>query len=151
MTLLSWSHLFMGVTVLYNMIIAAVGKKKFSSVLALCILAVNIPLTIIMTEHFGITGTAFASIACTFIAVIVSIAYAKRSLKAIFEKIHLKIMGMNILLWVILELIGRSINFRNIIFLGIFYVVVYALYVFILHIIHFIDFRQIIRLFSTKR
>lgn len=150
LTLLSWSHLFMGVTVLYNMIIVAVGKKKFSSVLAVCILAVDIPLTIIMTEHFGITGTAFASIACTFIAVIVSIAYAKRSLKAIFEKNHLKIMSMNILLWGILELIGRSINFRNIILLCVFYVVVYALYVFILHIIHFIDFRQIIRLFSTK-
>ena len=116
LTLLSWSHLFMGITVLYNMVIAATGKKSFSSVLAVLVLIVNIPLTIAMTKYFDITGTAGASIACTFFAMIVSVGYAKNDLKGIFEYTHLKIMGMNVLLWGLLELFIKNMKFTNIVF-----------------------------------
>lgn len=125
LSILAFSHFFIGVTVMINMIISATNEKRFSSYLALAMLVADIILCITLTTHFGIVGTAISSILCTFVAMLISALYMKKRLFNILDKDIIKLISANLILWLMVYILFSYISVPNIIWLGCIYVLIY--------------------------
>ena len=68
----------LGMTLVFCMIISAAGRERFTSWLALCLLAFYAGLSFFLTRRFSITGTALANLLCTAAAMLASGIYAGR-------------------------------------------------------------------------
>lgn len=142
--LLVWAHFFMGLTVMFNMIIAAANEKKFSSILAIVVVSLDIFSGVILTKGFGITGMALAVVLSTVSALAASMQYARKFYKNIYDIAQAKILGINILLWIILKLVFTHIYVKNIFMIGILYIIVYIVYILLLQVLRIINIKKML-------
>ncbi len=148
---LGWSHFFMGVTVMFNMIIAAVNKKRFSTILAVVTVILDCTLGIIMTRNFGMIGMACTGTICAFVALFVSVKYTSRFFDGMFSKRQLIVMVTNVLLWIFTAILFSNIDITNIFVLGVLYAVIYLGYIILLQILKLINIKEMIVVMKKNR
>ena len=107
---LAFSSLFMGLTVLFNMVYAPFASDHFSDILSVISLAVVIPGFIFAARHGGITAIAAVSACATAITMMVSFAMMTRRMHStILTKSHLGAVAVNALLWVVTAMVFAHI------------------------------------------
>lgn len=148
--ILAFSHFFMGLLVMFNMIITATNKRKFSTILASIIIVVDISMCIIMTKLFGIVGTAIAGALCTFIAMIVSGIYMMKIFNNVINKNHIKAIIFNVILWIVLKLSLGYIHIDNIIILGLVYIGIYLMSLLVLQLLKIINIKELLKTVMKK-
>ncbi|MBM7688895.1 hypothetical protein BCR24_04440 [Enterococcus ureilyticus] len=126
LAILAFSHFFMGVAVMTNMIISSTNEKKFSTWLALIMLVLDITACIILTNYYGIIGTAISSILCTFFTMLISALFMKKILFNLINKEIVKIIVFNLILWIVVFLIFKVISINNIFCLILIYGILYV-------------------------
>lgn len=147
LSILAVSHFLMGIVVILNMIISSTGKKKFSSMLSILVLIADVPLCIVLTKKFGISGTALAGFLCTILALIFSYKYASKIFKIELEKKHIKMLFFNIFIWIALKVLSNYIFIDNIFILGFLYFVLYILTIMTFNFIKVINIKELIHKF----
>lgn len=148
--ILAFSHFFMGLVVMFNMIITATNKRKFSSILATIMVIADVSLCIIMTKLFGIVGTAIAGVTCTFVAMIISGRYMMKIFDNVITKNHIKAIIFNVVLWIILKVLFSYIAVGNIIKLGLIYIAIYLLALGSLQLLKIINIKELIKIVMKK-
>lgn len=143
--ILVWSHFFMGITVMFNMIIAAANKKRFSTILAGIVVVVDIVVGYILTRRFGMIGMAVTGTVCTFLAMVASIWYSRKLFTNMFTKQHLIILISNIILWIIIKAVFTYYSTSSILILGAVYIGVYVFYILLLNICKIINIKKLIK------
>ncbi len=150
LTILAISHFFMGLIVMFNMIISATNRRKFSSFLAVGMIAADVILCIVFTHLFGIKGTAAAGLICTTVVVLISGKYMLNIFNNVILKSHVKILVFNIIIWVIARIIFEVMNIGNIIILGLIYMGMYGLIILAMNLLHLANIKDIINKVKVK-
>lgn len=143
---LALSHFFMGLVVMFNMIISSTNRKKFSSTLSIIMVVFDILLCIILTKKFGIIGTASAGVICTTVAMLVSGKYMMNIFGKVINSKHIRAIIMNIVLWIVVKTLFSIISINNILLLGLVYFVIYIIMLFILNILKIMNIKEIIKI-----
>lgn len=145
LSILVFAHFFIGVVVMLNMIISAVNKKRFSTVLSVSVLVADIASCVLFTNWIGITGAALAGFLCTLIALIVSVKYTGKVFGAVGNKKSLGLIITNVFLWILIKIVFSYFNINNIIVLGIIYAGIYLVVIFIFQMLHLCDVKELIK------
>lgn len=125
LSLLAFSHFFMGITVMLNMIISSTNEKRFSGILAVVMLFVDVVLCIYLTTYFGIIGTAIASIICTAITMAASIFFMKKKMFNVFTSNIIRLVFGNLVLWGATYLLFKYFEVANLFILILVYAILY--------------------------
>ena len=148
LAVLAVSHFLMGITVMFNMIISAANKRKFSSILAVCMVMLDLGLCILLTRIYSIRGTAAAGLICIIIAMTASGVYMTLIFDHVIVRSHLKLVIFNLVLWGVSRLLFELAGIRQIILLGLVYMTLYFAGIGMMQLLHLIDLKELIRQFK---
>lgn len=122
------SSFFMGITVVFNMVINIKRSNHFSDILSIVSLIIVIPLFILSAHFGGITYIALSSMVCTFAAMVISYLQAKHSFGDMFTGKTWKVIIINGAIWVVLFALTHVVTIHNLIELALIYAAIYAVY-----------------------
>lgn len=150
LSILIWGTFFIGMTIIFNMIISSTNKKKFTTVISACMLVVQIMLCFILTKYFSINGTAWSLTIVSALSMIASYIYLTRLFGKIFDKKHYFIILFNTILFIILKIFSNYFVTQSLLFVivvcGIIYIGQMAIVALILHI----NIKNMIKLLSNS-
>ncbi|WP_165775908.1 MATE family efflux transporter [Bifidobacterium scaligerum] len=126
---LALSSFFMGMTVIFNMVLNAEKDTRFSDILSIVSLALVIPIFVVSAKFGGITAIAAASMVSTFIVMTLSYLEVRRRMMNLMTVRTWKVIGINVGVWVALFAISHVMTVENFLILAALYVVIYAVYV----------------------
>lgn len=142
LSMLSLSNFFMGLIVLFNMVLSAYENTHFSDALSIISLIIVVPAFIIAAKTGGITALAATSMVCTFTGAAVSYWRILTKIGQVILPKTVYAFALNIVYCLVNVIIARLIP-ANLIVLALVYVISYAGYVAmlllckIIHIPHF--------------
>ena len=142
LSMLSLSNFFMGLIVLFNMVLSAYENTHFSDALSIISLIIVVPAFIIAAKTGGITALAATSMVCTFTGAAVSYWRILTKIGQVILPKTVYAFALNIAYCLVNVIIARLIP-ANLIVLALVYVISYAGYVAmlllckIIHIPHF--------------
>lgn len=143
LVLLALSNFFMGIIVIFNMIAKAMEKKKFSSVISICMIMLDVVLICILTPKIGMIGTALASCCCTFIFALISVIYIRIQIGSFMDKKLCVSFVLPFFFLCCTSFLFRRIDIGNIFVLFVVYTLLYALVILCGCIFKIIDIKLI--------
>lgn len=138
LSLLIFGTFFLGSTIILNMIISAMGRKKFTLIISIFLLIMDIVLCLLLTHVYHITGAAFSSFTACGCALIISFIYLSKITGCLISKNLIKILFANALLFIVVYYSNKHMSF-SLITLGLFYIMCYCSFIaflFLAKIIH---------------
>lgn len=122
---------FLGMTLIFSMILSAADKKKLIGGISVGMLAVQTFLCVILTEMYSLTGTAMATLIATGLGMIVSGAATGKLFGRFWQKKHTLLLGINLAAYALMLIGMRALQIGNFFLLvllcGVIYVVLAAL------------------------
>lgn len=95
LSLLVFAIAFLGMTLIFSMILSAADKKKLIGTVSVGMLVLQAALCVILTEWLSLTGTALATWIAAGLGMLVSGAAAARLFGAFWQKKHTLLLGIN--------------------------------------------------------
>ena len=126
---LAFSNFFMGMTVLFNMVLTAFASNKFSDALSIGSLIIVVPVFIMSAKYGGIVWIAIASATCTFLTMLISYLALYRKTGNLLYRSTLISMVLNGLLWVITRALFSTLEVTNLFMLAAAYVLLYVCFI----------------------
>ncbi|NEG90188.1 lipopolysaccharide biosynthesis protein [Bifidobacterium aerophilum] len=140
---LAFSSFFMGMTVVFNMVLNAEKDTHFSDMLSIVSLVLVIPIFVVSARYGGITAIAAASMVCTFITMTLSYIEVRRRMMDVMTPKTWAVISINVVIWVVLFLIGRVVSVQNFFLLALIYAVVYFAYIGVLFVARVVSIDQL--------
>lgn len=108
---LAMSSFFMGLTVFFNMALTSfAASNRFSDILSIASLVIDIPVFIVSARHGGITAIAVTSMACTAVAMVLSLVALWRAAGSPFTRKAGYALAANMALWVVMRFVARAMT-----------------------------------------
>lgn len=126
---LALSSFFMGMTVVFNMVLNAEKDTRFSDVLSIVSLLLVVPIFVVSARFGGITAIAVASMVSTFMVMTLSYVEVRRRMMDVMTSFTWKVIGINVVMWAVLFGVSRLVEIENFLMLAALYALVYAVYV----------------------
>ncbi len=104
---------FLGMTLIFSMILSAADRKKVLTILSVGMLAGQAVLCVILTEYFSLTGTAFATWIAAGIGMLVSAVLVGKIFGLFWQKKHTLLLGVNGAAYGILLAAFRHVEIGN--------------------------------------
>ncbi|OZG63640.1 MatE [Bifidobacterium hapali] len=140
---LALSSFFMGMTVVFNMVLNAEKDTRFSDVLSIVSLVLVVPIFVVSARFGGITAIAAASTICTFVTMTVSYVEVRRRMMDVMTVKTWAVIGINAVVWVVLTLVGRVVSTDNFLLLALAYALVYFAYIGVLFLLRIVSVEQL--------
>ena len=115
--LLVFAIAFLGMTLIFSMILSAADRKKIIVGVSLGMLTVQAVLCVILTIHYSLTGTALATWVSAGLGMFISAAAVRKIFGAIWRKEHSLLLGVNVIVYGGLLALFRHIYIGNFFFL----------------------------------
>ena len=138
LSILIWGTFFVGMTIIFNMIISSTNRKRFTTLMSVFILFAQIILCFVLTKYFSIDGTSMSLTIVSGLSMVLSYIYMTKIFGSIFDKKHYFIIIFNAAIFIMLKVISRIFNIHNLVFViflcGIIYIAQLAATILILRI-----------------
>ncbi len=122
---------FLGMTLIFSMILSAADQKKLIGGISLGMLAIQTVLCVILTEMYSLTGTAMATLIATGLGMIISGAATGKLFGRFWQKKHTLLLGINLAAYVLILFGMRIVQVGNFFLLvllcGVLYIVLASL------------------------
>ena len=113
LTFLVFAIAFLGMMLIFSMILSAADRKTLIAALSVGMLLVQAILCVILTERYSLTGTAAATLIATAAGMIVSAAAVCRIFGAFWQKKHTLLLGINLAAYAVLLFAFRHVQIGN--------------------------------------
>lgn len=150
LSMLAFAHFFTGVMAMFNMVISTVEKKHFSTWLAVGIMLVDIPLCMILTKNWGMEGTAFGGLFCTFMGMVISYFHMRKLTGITMSRQNMMVIGVNLILWLVLKYISGIFTVENFFAVAFLYAGIYIVFELLMIAFKVCDIKKIIGLLKEK-
>ena len=136
---LALSGFFMGMTVVFNMILNAEKDTRFSDVLSIVSLIVVLPVFAAAARFGGITAVAASSMICTFVTMAVSYLRLRARFADVMTARAWVVIAVNAAMWAALHVADQMVHVRYFVLLALCYAALYAAYLAVLFAARIID------------
>ncbi|KAB5607451.1 MATE family efflux transporter [Bifidobacterium jacchi] len=136
---LALSGFFMGMTVVFNMILNAEKDTHFSDVLSITSLIVVLPVFAAAARFGGITVVAASSMICTFVTMTISYLRLRARFADVMTARAWVVVAVNAAVWAALHIADQTVHIRYFALLALCYAVLYAAYLAVLFATRLID------------
>lgn len=140
---LALSSFFMGMTVVFNMVLNAEKDTRFSDLLSIVSLVLVVPIFVVSARFGGITAIAAASMICTFVTMTMSYVEVRRRMMDVMTVKTWAVIGINAVVWVVLTLVGHVVSIDNFLLLAVVYALVYFVYIGVLFLLRIVSMDQL--------
>ena len=113
LTLLVFAIAFLGMMLIFSMILSAADRKILIAALSVGMLLLQALLCVILTERYSLTGTAAATLIATAAGMFVSAAAVCRIFGAFWHKKHTLLLGINLAAYAVLLFAFRHAQIGN--------------------------------------
>lgn len=109
LSFLSFAIAFLGMALVFTMVISAADRKRFIALLSVGMLTVELILCPVFTEHFSLTGTAAATFLTSGLGMLVAAAGVKRIFGMFWHKKHTLLLIWNLAAYVVCFVLFRCL------------------------------------------
>lgn len=113
LSFLSFAIAFLGMTLVFTMVLSAADKKRFIAGLSVGMLLMEIVLCPVLTRYFSLTGTAAATFITAGTGMLVSAFHTKQTFGMFWQKKHTLLLVINLAAYVLFLYGFRSIQIHN--------------------------------------
>lgn len=113
LSLLAFAIAFLGMTLVFTMVLSAADKKKFITAVSVGMLVIEILLCPVLTRYFSLTGTAAATFLTAGLGMMISAVYTGRTFGMFWQKKHTLLLGINIAAYVVFLFAFRHAEIGN--------------------------------------
>lgn len=110
LTLLVFAVAFLGMTLIFSMILSAADRKALISIISVGMLSLQAVLCVVLTERYSLTGTAAATLIATGLGMLISAASVYQIFGSFWQKKHTLLLGINTAAYVALLFTFRSVG-----------------------------------------
>lgn len=126
---LAFSNFFMGMTVLFNMVLTSFASNKFSDMLSVGSLVIVVPIFLAAAKNGGITWIAAASVTCTFLTMLISYLVLRKKTGNLLYKNTIIAVTLNALLWAVTRMLFSAFKISNLFILAAAYALLYTCFI----------------------
>ncbi len=113
LSFLSFAIAFLGMTLVFTMVLSAADRKRFIAGLSVGMLVLEVVLCPFLTRHFSLTGTAAATFAAAGLGMLISAFHTKKVFGLFWQKKHTLLLLGNLAAYVVFTLLFRYVEIRN--------------------------------------
>lgn len=147
---LSMGMFFLGLTIMFCIILSAIGYEKYITYIAVSMIAIYVPLCIILTKIYSITGTAVTTfIICGFFMFFTAYK-VKKIVGSFWTSNHTKAVILQGFIYLFTKAIVNLFNVNHLFLLFSLYIFIYALSFLLALVFKIIDRKEIFRLLKMK-
>jgi len=110
LSILVFGIAFLGMTLVFTMILSAADEKKFIAYLSIGMLALEVILCPVLTRCFSIAGTAIATLLTAGVGMVISGGYAWKIFGSFFTKKHTLLLLVNMAVYAVYLLLFRNVK-----------------------------------------
>ena len=151
LSFLLFGTFFLGLTLVFSMIISAVNKKNFSTGLSLGMLVGYAVCCYAFSSFWGISGAGLASLTVCLITAVVAFLYMRKLFDGLVKKNHLVLVCVNGGLFVLTRLFFTFVSAPNLILVLFVYAMLYVGLLGGLVVTKTLSLRQIAAMFKKDR
>lgn len=150
MSMLTFTNFFMGMVVVFNMIISITAKKRFSSILSIVMVIVQVPLCYLLTKIWTINGTALSGLLCSTVTMVISAIYVKHIFGQYIHRKHIGCIIVNLLFFIFVKVLDIVTLKVNLIILVFVYAGLYFLCILIMRLCNLYTFKDFLSMLKKK-
>ena len=113
LTLLVFAIAFLGMMLIFSMILSAADRKALIAVISVGMLLLQALLCVILTKQYSLTGTAAATLIATAVGMFISAAAVFRIFGMFWQKKHTLLFGINAAAYVVMLFAFRHAQIGN--------------------------------------
>ncbi len=113
LSFLSFAIAFLGMTLVFTMVLSAADKKRFIAGLSVGMLLMELMLCPVLTRYASLTGTAAATFLTAGAGMLISAAYTGKVFGAFWTKKHTLLLAGNLAAYVLMFFAFRRITIKN--------------------------------------
>ena len=110
LALLIFAIAFLGMTLIFSMILSAADRKKLLAWLSVGMLASQALLCVVFTQRWSLTGTAAATLLVTAVGMFVCGAAVRRIFGSFWQKKHTLLLAVNMAVYAVILYIFRTVQ-----------------------------------------
>ena len=146
-----WGIFFLGMTLVFSMIISGANKRTFTVVLSASMLLTYMCFCIILTHMYSLTGTGIASFATCIITMFISAIYASKHIGIFWNKRHTSAVIINVVVFMLIKILSSLYYVNNMIILFTIYTILYVITLVVMRVLHIFSIRQVLSVLKKER
>lgn len=152
LAILMFGIYFLVMAIIFNIVLNSVNKQKYSTIIVLALLVIDVLACIFLIGPLGMNGAALATTSTAFIGMIVSYVFVLKYLgSTINKKITFKLMMVLAVLSIICIVTYKYIIITSLLQLAVSYLVIGFMYLIIIHKIGILKIEDILKLLKLKK
>ncbi len=150
LTFLVFGMFCLGMIMVLNTVISAANKQNFATKMAFVTIGIFIGLCILLTKFFSISGTGASTLITCLIVMLISGHYVSKIFGSIFTKKHLKIILVNVIVFILVAILVNYVSIPNLLELIAIYAGIYLGVFAIFRMMKIVTIQQVLAMLRKK-